>query len=129
MTKSPENLRYTKEHEWVSLDGNTATIGITEYAAEHLGDIVHVEFPAVGDDVDAEASVGTVESVKSVSDIFSPLSGKITEINESLAENSGSINEDAYGEGWIVKLEISNPAEFNALMTAEQYDAFLAEET
>ena len=128
MSEYPNNLKYTKEHEWVSLEGNIATVGITEYAAEQLGDVVHIDLPEMEREVDKGAAFGVVESVKSVSDIYTPLTGKVVEINEALGENSGLINEDPYGEGWIVKVEASQLSEVEGLLSAQAYQAFLSEE-
>lgn len=128
MANFPDDLKYTKEHEWMKITGNVAVVGITEYAAEQLGDIVHVELPQPGDEFEKGDSFGVVESVKSVSDIYLPLGGKIQDVNEVLMENAGVINEDAYGEGWIVKIEVGNPRDDRDLMTSEQYQAFLSEE-
>lgn len=128
MSEYPNNLKYTKEHEWVRLDGNVATVGITEYAAEQLGDVVHIDLPQMDREVDKGAAFGVVESVKSVSDIYTPLTGKVSEINEALSEHPGLINEDPYGEGWIVKVEAGQLAEVEGLLSAEAYQAFLSEE-
>lgn len=128
MSEYPNNLKYTKEHEWVSLEGNIATVGITEYAAEQLGDVVHIDLPEMEREVDKGAAFGVVESVKSVSDIYTPLTGKVVEINEALGENPGLINEDPYSEGWIVKVEASQLSEVEGLLSAQAYQAFLSEE-
>lgn len=125
----PADLKYSKEHEWIRVDGKKATIGITEYAEDQLGDIVMVEFPSEGDLVTKDESFGVVESVKSVSDVFAPVSGKIIEVNEPLQESPGIVNEDCYGEGWLIKVELSNPADLNDLMDAKAYQAYLAEES
>jgi glycine cleavage system H protein len=124
----PANYRYTREHEWISLDGTTGTIGITDYAQNSLGDIVYVDAPDVGDPVTANATFGSVESVKAVSDLFSPVSGKVTAVNESLKTEPDKINAAPH-ETWIIKVELSNPAEFNSLLDAAAYEAFIAEET
>lgn len=128
MGNYPDNLRYSKEHEWVKIEGNVAVVGITEYAAEQLGDVVHVELPEVDAEYGKEGAFGVVESVKSVSDVFAPLSCKIVEINEDLTDNPGIINHDPYGEGWIVKVEMTEPGELDGLMSADAYDKFLSEE-
>lgn len=125
----PDDLQYSKEHEWVRISGKVATIGITEYAQDQLGDIVMVEFPAEGSLLSKDETFGVVESVKSVSDCFAPVSGKVLEVNESLMDTPAMVNEDCYGEGWLVKVEISAPAELEELMTAEQYATFLKEES
>jgi glycine cleavage system H protein len=123
----PANYRYTKEHEWISVEGTIGTIGITDYAQNSLGDIVYVDAPKVGDTVTANKTFGSVESVKAVSDLFSPVSGKVTEINESLKTEPDKINADAHGT-WIIKVELSNPAEVAGLLDAAAYEAFIAEE-
>ena len=105
----PENFRYTKEHEWVLADGDTGTVGITDHAQEELGDIVYVDLPKVGSRVEAGKSLGSVESVKAVSDIYSPVSGEITEINEALADAPEKLNRDPHGAAWLVKIRLSNP--------------------
>ena len=122
----PANLRYTKDHEWVSLEGNVATIGITEYAQGELGDIVYVEVDTIGKSMDAGEVFGTVEAVKTVSDLFLPVSGTITELNAALAGAPELVNKDPYGEGWMVKMTISNPADVEALMDAAAYEAVVA---
>lgn len=127
-TNNPDNLRYSKEHEWIRLDGEHVYFGITEYAAEQLGDVVHVDLPQANAEFGKGEAFGTVESVKSVSDVFSPVSCKIIEINEALEDNPGIINHDPYGEGWIVKAEATDPAELDGLMTAAAYIKFLSEE-
>ena len=117
----PEKLRYTKDHEWISLDGNIATIGITDFAQGELGDIVYVEIETVGKALEAEAVFGTVEAVKTVSDLFLPVSGTINEINPALANQPELINTDPYGEGWMVKMTVDNPADVDKLMDAVAY--------
>jgi glycine cleavage system H protein len=122
----PENLRYTKDHEWVRLEGNTAVIGITEFAQSELGDIVYVEVETVGKPLAAEAVFGTVEAVKTVSDLFLPMAGTVTELNSALESQPELVNSDPYGEGWMVKVTIDNPADFEQLLTAEAYKALVA---
>lgn len=124
---NPEDLKYSKEHEWVKVNGNIATIGITDYAQEQLGDIVMVELPNEGGVVTKDDSFGVVESVKSVSDVFAPVSGRVLEANDPLADSPGIINEDCYGEGWLVRIEMSNPSDVDNLMDAKAYEACLAE--
>ncbi len=119
----PDNLRYTKDHEWISLDGNTATIGITDFAQRELGDIVYVEVETVGKQLEAGAVFGTVEAVKTVSDLFLPVSGTILELNPNLASKPESVNNDPYGEGWMIKMKVNNPAEVEALLDASAYEA------
>jgi glycine cleavage system H protein len=121
----PEELKYTKEHEWTKIEGNLATVGITYYAQNELGDIVYVEAPKVGTDVEQSQEFGVVESVKSVSSIFSPLSGKIVEVNKELEMQPQLVNQDPYGKGWITKIELSKPEEASSLLSAEQYKALL----
>lgn len=117
----PENLRYTKDHEWIKLEGNTATIGITQFAQGELGDIVYVEIETVGKSLDAEAVFGTVEAVKTVSDLFLPVAGTILEVNPALAGQPELVNSDPFGEGWMVKMTVNNPADVDGLMSAEAY--------
>ena len=119
----PANLRYTKDHEWISLDGNTATIGITDYAQRELGDIVYVEVDTIGKSLEAGAVFGTVEAVKTVSDLFLPVSGTITELNPGLGGAPELVNSDPYGEGWMVKMTVTNLADVEALMNASAYEA------
>jgi glycine cleavage system H protein len=122
----PQNLRYTKDHEWVKLEGNVATIGITDFAQRELGDIVYVDITTEGQSLEAEAVFGTVEAVKTVSDLFLPVSGIITEVNTALNDKPETVNEDPYGEGWMVKITVNNPADVEALMDAEAYTASVA---
>jgi glycine cleavage system H protein len=124
----PANYRYTREHEWIDLDGTIGSIGITDYAQNSLGDIVYVDVPKVGDAVTANATFGSVESVKAVSDLFSPVTGTVTAINEELKTTPDKINENPHGT-WIIKVELANVAEFNALLDAAAYEAFISEET
>ncbi|MEW6473706.1 MAG: glycine cleavage system protein GcvH [Actinomycetota bacterium] len=124
----PEDLRYTQEHEWVRVDGTTARVGITDYAQDALGDVVYVDLPEVGATVAAMASCCEVESTKSVSEIFSPVSGTVSEVNIDLADTPQVINEDPYGKGWIFAVEMADPDELNALMDAAAYQAFLGEQ-
>ena len=120
MEIKPE-LKYTKDHEWVRVDGNQATVGITDYAQGELGDIVYVEIEALGEELQKEEIFGSVEAVKTVSDLFLPVSGKITEMNEGLEDNPELINEDPYGKGWIIKMEIQNLDELEELLNSESY--------
>lgn len=119
----PDNLRYTKDHEWIQLDGNIATIGITDFAQSELGDIVYVEVETIGKALKAGDVFGTVEAVKTVSDLFLPLDGTITELNAALANSPESVNSDPYGEGWMVKMTVDNPADFETLMDVAAYVA------
>ncbi len=117
----PQDLKYTKEHEWVKVDGVTAIIGITDHAQSELGDIIFVEFPDIDQEIEKDEPFGTIEAVKTVADLFAPISGKVTEINEDLEDSPESVNSDPYGEGWIVKVSIDNAGELDELMTPEQY--------
>ena len=119
----PDNLRYTKDHEWVSLEGNVATIGITDFAQRELGDIVYVEVDTIGKELEAGAVFGTVEAVKTVSDLFLPVSGIITELNAALAGEPEVVNNDPYGKGWMVKMTVNDPADVQALLDAAGYEA------
>ncbi len=117
----PGDLHYSKEHEWVRVDGSTATIGITSFAADELGDIVFIELPEVGSRLSQFGGFGVVESVKAVSDLFAPISGEVTEVNDALADQPELLNSDAYGEGWIARVTLADSAELDALMDAEAY--------
>lgn len=119
----PENLKYTKDHEWILVEGNVVTIGITDFAQSELGDIVYVEIETEGDTLDKEAVFGTVEAVKTVSDLFMPVSGKILEFNKGLESDPESINKDPYGKGWMIKVEMSNPSDIDSLLSAADYKA------
>lgn len=123
----PENLKYTKEHEWVKVDGDQAIVGITEYAQGELGDIVFVEIETVGETLDKEETFGTVEAVKTVSDLFMPVGGEITEKNEALDDAPETINKDPYGEGWMVKMKIGDVAELDDLLDAAAYKDLISE--
>ena len=120
-------IRFTKDHEWMRLDGTTATVGITTHAQDALGDLVFVELPEPGREVAPEEAIAVVESVKAASDVYAPLAGRVTEINGKLAEDPALVNRDPAGEGWFFKLELSDPATFDALLDQEGYDALLAE--
>jgi glycine cleavage system H protein len=124
----PQNYKYTREHEWIEAVGNKGTIGITDYAQNSLGDIVFVDAPAVGSKVEKGAVFGSVESVKAVSDLYSPVSGTIAEVNEILKESPEKINTDAHS-AWIIKVELSNPGELDFLLPAPEYEKFIAEES
>jgi glycine cleavage system H protein len=119
----PENLRYTKDHEWIKLDGTTATIGITDFAQRELGDIVYVEVETIGKSLEAGAVFGTVEAVKTVSDLFLPVSGTITELNPALAGAPELVNNDPYGEGWMIRMTVDVPEDINGLLDAKGYEA------
>ena len=120
-----ENLKYTKDHEWVSVEGNIATVGITDFAQSELGDIVYVEVDTLDETLKKDEVFGTVEAVKTVSDLFLPMSGKIVEFNESLSDAPESINESPYEKGWIIKVEVSNPDEINELLNSDDYSALI----
>ncbi len=122
----PENLRYTKDHEWIRLEGNVATIGVTDFAQRELGDIVYVDINTVGKTLNAEEIFGTVEAVKTVSDLFLPVAGTIAEVNSALNDNPEAVNNDPYGAGWMVKVTVTNPADVDALMDAAAYGALVA---
>jgi glycine cleavage system H protein len=124
----PEKYRYTREHEWIQLDGNIGIIGITDYAQNSLGDIVYVDVPKVGDPVTANATFGSVESVKAVSDLYSPVTGTVTATNETLKASPDKINESPH-ETWIIKVEVADPSEFDKLLDAAAYEKFISEET
>lgn len=120
-------MKFTKTHEWVKVEGNVATVGITDFAQKELGDIVFVETPKVGDNVEALKQMGTVESVKAVSELNSPVSGRVVDVNKELENSPQLLNEDPYGKGWIIKVELSNPQELDSLMDEESYNQYIAE--
>jgi len=122
----PDNLKYTKEHEWIRTEGDEAIIGITDFAQHELGDIVYVEIEAIGQELKGGEIFGTVEAVKTVSDLFLPVSGTITELNPKLNANPELVNNDPYGEGWMVKMKLSNPEELNSLMNAQAYQSLVS---
>lgn len=124
----PQNYKYTREHEWVEPNGKTGTVGITDHAQDSLGDIVFVDAPKVGSKVEKGAVFGSVESVKAVSDLYSPVSGTVTEVNDALKDSPEKINSDAHS-AWIIKVEMSDPGELNSLLSADDYEKFIAEET
>ncbi|MBT3477944.1 MAG: glycine cleavage system protein GcvH [Candidatus Marinimicrobia bacterium] len=117
----PQDLKYTKEHEWIKIDGENVTIGITDHAQGELGDIIFIEFPDVDQKIEKDEPFGTIEAVKTVADLFAPVSGTVTEINESLEDSPETVNEDAFGEGWIVKVSVSDAGELDELLTVDQY--------
>lgn len=122
----PESLLYTTDHEWVKIEGETATVGITDFAQGELGDIVYVEIDTLDEEVEQEAVFGTVEAVKTVSDLFMPLSGTVAEFNEALEETPEKVNEDPYGEGWMIKINLADANDTRGLMTAEEYKAHVS---
>jgi glycine cleavage system H protein len=124
----PKDLKYTKEHEWVKVEGKIATIGITDYAQDSLGDVVYVELPQEGGSVTKHEPFGVVESVKAVSDLYSPVSGSVAEVNDAIIDSPEAINEDPYGDAWMVKVEISSQSELDDLLTADEYQKFIEEE-
>jgi glycine cleavage system H protein len=124
----PAELRYSKEHEWVRVEGDIATVGITDHAQEQLGDLVYLELPKVGTAVRQFEKLGEIESVKAVSDLFSPVSGEVTERNEEAVKSPELVNQDPYGRGWLVRLTLSNASEVDKLLTAEQYEELVAQE-
>lgn len=121
----PENLRYSKDHEWVSVDGDVATIGITDYAQHSMGDVVYVELPKEGESFGAHEAFGSVESVKAVSEIFTPIAGEVVEVNEGLNDTPEVVNSDPYGGAWLVKLKMENPGEADALLNSVEYEEYL----
>lgn len=124
----PKDLKYTKEHEWLKVEGNIATVGITDYAQDSLGDVVYVELPQEGGSVTKNEPFGVVESVKAVSDLYSPVSGSVSEVNDAIIDSPEAINEDPYGDAWMIKVEIANPGELDDLMTADEYQKYVEEE-
>ena len=124
----PDDLKYSREHEWVLVEGKVATVGITAFAEEQLGDVVFVELPGVGDKVTKDEAMGVVESVKAVSDVYAPVSGTVIEVNDDLPDSTELVNEDCYGDGWMVKIELSDPTDLDELMTAAEYEAFVQEQ-
>jgi glycine cleavage system H protein len=124
----PENLRYTKEHEWVRIEGDTGTIGITDHAQQELGDIVYVDLPKVGTRLEQGKTAGSVESVKAVSDIYAPVTGEVTEVNQALADAPEKLNADPHGEAWLMKIKLSAPGELEKLMSAAEYQTYIGAE-
>lgn len=124
----PKDLKYTKEHEWVKVEGNIATVGITDYAQDSLGDVVYVELPQEGATVTKNEPFGVVESVKAVSDLYSPVSGNVTEVNDAIIDSPEAINEDPYGDAWMIKVEIGGDGELADLLSADEYQKFIEEE-
>ena len=125
----PVDLKYAKSDEWVRVEGDTATVGITDHAQDALGDVVYVELPKAGDEFAAHESFGSVESVKAVSEIFTPVSGETTEANDSLQDEPEKVNQDPYGEGWMIKIKMKNPGEVDSLLTAAEYEDFTKAES
>ncbi len=129
MANVPENLHYSKDHEWVRVEGDTAVVGITDHAQEQLGDVVYVELPKAGEDFAAHESFGSVESVKAVSEIFTPVSGKVAAVNDSLNDEPEKVNKDPYGDGWMITIKMSSPGEVDSLLTAAEYEDFTKAES
>ena len=129
MANVPEDLHYSKDHEWVRVDGDEAIIGITDYAQNSLGDVVYVELPKPGDQFAANESFGSVESVKAVSEVFTPVTGEVTRINESLADEPEKVNADPYGDGWMIRIRMSSAGEVDSMLTAAEYEDFTKAET
>jgi glycine cleavage system H protein len=129
MANIPENLHYSKDHEWISVEGDTGTIGITDHAQHSLGDVVYVELPKVGDTFEAHESFGSVESVKAVSEIFTPVSGEVVEVNDSLQDDAEKVNTDPYGAAWMIRIRMKNPGEVDSLLSAAEYEDFTKAET
>lgn len=126
MSNIQENLRYSKDHEWVSVEGDVATVGITDYAQEALGDVVYVELPKSGDTFAAHEAVGSVESVKAVSEIFTPIGGEVVEVNDAINDAPESVNNDCYGAGWMIKVKMNNPGETDAMLSGVEYEEYLS---
>jgi len=129
MANVPENLHYSKDHEWVRVEGDTAVVGITDHAQDQLGDVVYVELPKAGEEFAAHESFGSVESVKAVSEIFTPISGKVSEVNDTLNDEPEKVNKDPYEEGWMIKITMSNSGEVDSLLPSAEYDGFTKAES
>ena len=125
MSNIPENLRYSKDHEWVGVDGDIATIGITDYAQHSLGDVVYIDMPRVGDKFTSHEAFGSVESVKAVSEIFVPVAGEITEVNDAINDTPEAVNNEPYSTGWMIKLKMDNPGEADAMLSSAEYEEYL----
>ena len=125
MSNIPENLHYSKDHEWVLVEGDVATIGITDYAQHALGDVVYVDMPRVGDKMGSHEAFGSVESVKAVSEIFTPIAGEVVEVNEELNDDAEKVNTDPYGDAWMIKIKMDNPLAADAMLSAEEYEEYL----
>ncbi len=126
MANIPENLRYSKDHEWVSVEGDVAAIGITDYAQHSLGDVVYIDMPRVGDKFSTHEAFGSVESVKAVSEIFTPIAGEILEVNDGLNDTPEAVNDDPYSAGWMIKIKMDNPNEADKLLSSVEYEEYLA---
>lgn len=126
MSNIPENLRYSKDHEWIEVNGETATIGITDYAQHALGDVVYIDLPRAGDRFGTHEAFGSVESVKAVSEIFTPVAGEVVEVNDGINDTPEAVNNEPYTDGWIVKVKMDNPLEADAMLSAVEYEEYLA---
>jgi glycine cleavage system H protein len=126
MSNIPENLRYSKDHEWIKVEGDEATIGITDWAQNSLGDVVYIDMPRVGDSFGTHEAFGSVESVKAVSEIFTPVAGTVTAVNDGLNDTPEVVNSDPYGAGWMVKVKMGNPGEADAMLSGEEYEEYLS---
>ncbi|MBK9215489.1 MAG: glycine cleavage system protein GcvH [Chloracidobacterium sp.] len=126
MSNIPDNLRYSKDHEWVAVDGDVATIGITDHAQHSLGDVVYIDMPRAGDKFDTHEAFGSVESVKAVSELFTPVGGEIAEVNDGLNDTPEAVNNDPYAAGWMVRIKMANPGEADAMMSAVEYEEYLS---
>lgn len=125
MSNIPENLRYSKDHEWISVDGDVAAIGITDYAQSSLGDVVYIDMPRVGDKFGAHEAFGSVESVKAVSEVFTPIGGEVVEVNDGLNDTPEKVNGDPYGDAWFIKVKMENPLEADGLLSSAEYEEYL----
>ena len=123
----PSDRKYSNEHEWVIADGNVATIGISEFAQDQLGEVVYIELPSVGDTLNAGDTFGEIESVKSVSELYAPVTGEVVEVNDSLSDTPETVNQDPHGEGWMIKVRVDDAGELDNLMSADEYDEFITE--
>ena len=128
MANTPEDLSYTKDHEWVRVKGEEATVGITDHAQQQLGDIVYIELPKVGDKLETSEPLGSIESVKAVSEIFMPLSGTVAQVNDALNDSPELVNQDPYGDGWMIRIKIDKPSQVDALLTSIAYEDYIKEE-
>jgi glycine cleavage system H protein len=128
MANTPEELSYSKDHEWVRVKGSEATVGITDHAQHQLGDVVYVELPKVGDKFEASEPFGSVESVKAVSEVYMPVGGEVVAVNESLNDSPEAVNTDPYGDGWMIRIRVTNPAEVDGLLSAAEYEDYIKEE-
>lgn len=126
MSNIPENLRYSKDHEWVAVVGDVATIGITDYAQHSLGDVVYIDMPRAGDKLNTHEAFGSVESVKAVSEVFTPVAGEIVEVNDGLNDTPEAVNDDPYNAGWMIKIKMDNPLEADGMLSSEEYEEYLA---